>query len=82
MVSDAQALRHVACTWLASRRVCARTVAALTFVEVLYLGILWQVTHDMTAPAVAALALEAVNFTRFQSLHASHLSNELVSRAP
>lgn len=78
-MSDAEAFRHVAYTWLASRRVCARTVAILTIVEVLYLGALWQVSGDLTAPCVASLALQAVNCARAQSFgSAEEFANELV----
>ena len=57
-----EAFKNVALLWLARRQVAARFAAAVSSFEIFYLGLLWLETGDLTAPMVAALALNAVDF--------------------
>lgn len=61
-VEAAAAFKVVAVTWLARRQVAARFAATMSALEVLYLGILWQLTGDLAAPLMAALAAGGVDF--------------------
>ncbi|KAL4429002.1 hypothetical protein ABPG77_006041 [Micractinium sp. CCAP 211/92] len=66
----AQAFRAVALTWMARNQVAVRFAAALGAVEVIYLGVLWQVTGDLSAPLVAAICAAAVDFAHIRRLSA------------
>lgn len=59
---NADAFKNVAITWLARKQVAARFAAALSASEVIFLGILWHVTGDFSAPLTAGVALAAVDF--------------------
>lgn len=59
---SADAFKNVAITWLARKQVAARFAAALAATEVIFLGILWHVTGDFSAPLTAGVALAAVDF--------------------
>jgi len=60
--SSKEAFKNVALLWLARRQVAARFAGAVSSFEIFYLGLLWFETGDLTAPMIAALALNAVDF--------------------
>ena len=60
--NNANAFRVVALTWMARRNLAAKAAANLCFLEVLFLGGLWQWTDDFAASLVAGIALAAVDF--------------------
>lgn len=66
----AAAFRAVALTWMARNQVAVRFAAALGALEVIYLGVLWQVTGDLSAPLVAAIGAAAVDFAHIRRLSA------------
>ncbi|KAL4440328.1 hypothetical protein ABPG75_003329 [Micractinium tetrahymenae] len=66
----ANAFRAVALTWMARNQVAVRFAAALGALEVVYLGVLWQVTGDLSAPLVAAMGASAVDFAHIRRLSA------------
>lgn len=66
----ADAFKSVALTWMARNQVAVRFAAALGAVEVIYLGVLWQQTGDLSAPLVAALGAAAVDFAFIRRLSA------------
>ena len=62
--SNEEAFKQVSLMWLARRQVSARFAGALSSFEIFYLGMLWLETGDLSAPLVAAMALNAVDFAR------------------
>lgn len=60
--SSKEAFKNVALLWLARRQVAARFAGAVSSFEIFYLGLLWLETGDLTAPMIAALALNSVDF--------------------
>lgn len=66
----ANAFRAVALTWMARNQVAVRFAAALGALEVIYLGVLWQVTGDLSSPLVAAISAAAVDFAHIRRLSA------------
>ncbi|GFR40409.1 hypothetical protein Agub_g962 [Astrephomene gubernaculifera] len=69
----AEAFRFVAQAWLQTRGEASLLAGLLSAVDVLLLGALWHGTGNLAAPAVAALALNAVDYWQ---LHSSVLGRE------
>ncbi|KXZ44641.1 hypothetical protein GPECTOR_64g135 [Gonium pectorale] len=64
----AEAFRFVAQAWLQTRGEASLLAGAITAADVLALGCLWYATGNLAAPAVAALALNAVDTWQLHSL--------------
>lgn len=60
--ADAAAFKAVAGAWMQQQRMAGNVSAALNGFEMLWLGLLWYGTGDLTAPLVAALAASAVDY--------------------
>lgn len=58
----AEAFRFVAAAWLQTRGEAAALAGAITAADVLAQGGLWYATHNLAAPAIAALAVSAVDY--------------------
>ncbi|GFH08612.1 uncharacterized protein HaLaN_03599, partial [Haematococcus lacustris] len=56
------AFRSVVAAWLSSRNDAALAACGLCFVDVLFLGGLWRASGDLTAPVVAAVLINAVDY--------------------
>ncbi|MEW5314206.1 MAG: hypothetical protein WDW38_005720 [Sanguina aurantia] len=67
------AFRAVAQAWAESKAEACTIGAAITFVDVSYFGVLWYLTDDLTAPVVAALLL---NWVDYWHLHQRVLTQE------
>lgn len=64
----AVAFKAVAQDWFSQNQAAALLSGVLGFFDILYLGVLWQFTGDLTAPAVVAYLVSAVDYT-FASRH-------------
>ncbi|GLI60093.1 hypothetical protein VaNZ11_002122 [Volvox africanus] len=69
----AEAFRFVAQAWLQTKGEASLLAGAITVLDVLVLGALWHCTDNLAAPAVAALAVNAVDYWH---LHSAVLRNE------
>eukprot|EP00882_Tetradesmus_deserticola_P033084 GHRQ01037758.1.p1 GENE.GHRQ01037758.1~~GHRQ01037758.1.p1 ORF type:complete len:214 (+),score=81.33 GHRQ01037758.1:577-1218(+) len=58
----ARAFKAIAISWREQESEVTSLFATLAVLDVVYLGGLWHVTHDMTAPCVAALLANAVDY--------------------
>ncbi|KAJ9523492.1 hypothetical protein QJQ45_007236 [Haematococcus lacustris] len=56
------AFRSVVAAWLSTRNDAALAACGLCFVDVLFLGGLWRASGDLTAPVVAAVLINAVDY--------------------
>lgn len=68
----ARAFKHVAKAWLESRLDVAKAAGVVALIRVMYLGMIWHLTDDLTAPAVVALLTAAVDY---HQLHKSVLQS-------
>lgn len=69
----ADAFRYVAQAWLQTKGEASLLTGVMTAVDILLLGVLWRTTGDLAAPAVAALA---INWVDFRALHAAVLRKD------
>ena len=60
--SAAEAFKAVASQWLQQRQQACMVVAVLSAGEVSFLGLLWRLTGDMSAPLAAAMMITAVEY--------------------
>jgi hypothetical protein len=56
----------VAIRWMANKQVAAKFAAAMTVVEVVYLGGVWLKEEDLMAPMVAMLIVSGVVFDQIR----------------
>lgn len=59
---NATAFKMVAADWLTSAHSAAMLTGVIGFFDIIYLGMLWQLTGDLTAPAVVAVLCSAVEY--------------------
>jgi hypothetical protein len=58
----ARAFKAIAISWREQEQEVTSLFVTLAMMDFLYLGGLWYMTHDMTAPCVAALLANAVDY--------------------
>lgn len=58
----ATAFKAVAVSWREQEQQMTSLFVRLQVLDILYLGVLWYLTHDMTAPCVAALLANGVDY--------------------
>uniref|UniRef100_A0A383V7Z6 Uncharacterized protein n=1 Tax=Tetradesmus obliquus TaxID=3088 RepID=A0A383V7Z6_TETOB len=58
----ARAFKAIAISWREQEQEITSLFVTLAMMDFLYLGGLWYITHDMTAPCVAALLANAVDY--------------------
>jgi hypothetical protein len=74
----AEAFRCVSQAWLETKGEASLLTGVITAVDVLLLGVLWHCTGDLAAPAVAALAL---NWVDYSEMHAAVLRQDAKAAA-
>lgn len=60
---DSLAFKMVAKTWFSNNQSAATLSGVLAFFDIFFLGVLWRLTGDITAPAVVAILGSAVDYT-------------------
>lgn len=56
------AFKAVSVAWLRSKEAAAQLAGAIAFFDVIWYGTIWYCTQDLTAPAVAALLVQSVDY--------------------
>ncbi|GMH40657.1 hypothetical protein BSKO_08561 [Bryopsis sp. KO-2023] len=59
---NATAFKMVAADWLTRAHSAAMLTGVIGFFDIIYLGMLWQITGDLTAPAMVAILCSAVEY--------------------
>lgn len=60
---DSLAFKFVARTWFSNNHAAAKLSGVLAFFDIFFLGVLWRLTGDITAPAVVAILGSTVDYT-------------------